>query len=200
MQRLALFVSMVLCIAAARASADDVPVADRAAAVVTTVERTAVALTRDGLPADRAAALLQSLQNNIDFEAIAQITLGKYWTAAGNGERQDFLIVLRRLLVDKIVRRATGRKAGSLRILSHRLLDGGDLLLSTRRTAPEERAIVIDWRLHQTGSSLRIVDIVVDGWSVATSARQDFFGQLNLNGGSVGLLTVTLRDRLLRPF
>ncbi len=202
MQRLAIFGFLVLGIAtmAAPVGASDTPAVDRAFAVVVKVEQTAIALAQKQAPSANVAVQLQGLQDSIDFEAFAQITLGKYWPAASAQERRDFLQVLHTLLVNEIVRRAGLRRGGSLERLSGRLLDNGDLLLSTRRTVPNATPTVVDWRLRQTRSTIRIVDIIVDGWSVATSARQDFVGQLNLNGGSIGMLTVALRDRTLRPF
>ena len=202
MKRLAFFGLLALGIGAmhAAAAAEDVSRPDRAALTVARVERAAVALAREGLSSPAAAAQLQNLQQSIDFEAFAQATLGAHWSSASDSERQEFLRVLRDLLVNEIVRRAARRDPGSLEYLSHRSLANGDQLLSTRRVSSNDRATIVDWRLRRAGSTLRIVDIVVDGWSVMASARQDFAGQLNLNGGSVAVLTATLRDRLLRPF
>jgi phospholipid transport system substrate-binding protein len=182
------------------AAANEVSEATRAVRTVATVEQAAVALARAGAASDADAAQVQNLQDNIDFEAVASAILGAHWTTASDGERYEFLHVLRDLLVHEIVRRTAGRKAGSLEYLSHRSLANGDQLLSTRRLTPDATATVVDWRLREANSNLRIVDIIVNGISIVALVKLDFVGQLNLNDGSVAMLAVTLRDRLLRPF
>ena len=197
----AIFGLLALCVVPLVApAAEEAPGVDRGLAVIAKVEQAANALARKDQAPNNTAKYRQDLRDSIDLESFAQITLETYWMAASAGERQEFIEVLQTMLVNEIVRRAARRKAGSLEVVSNRLLQNGDLLLSTRRAVSDDAHSIVDWRLRRGRSTLRIVDVVVEGWSVASSSRQDFIGQLNRNGGSVAMLTSALRDRMLRPF
>ena len=53
----------------------------------------------------------------------------------------------------------------------------------------------VDWRLAPEGQSWKIIDVIIEGVSMAITQRDDFAATVQRNGGRIGPLIEQLREK-----
>lgn len=112
----------------------------------------------------------------LDYEALARLSLDKYWAERSEKERAEFTEVLK-----KLVRRAYRKnikKTLDYEVTYHGSGKAklGELVrtVAKNKNKPREQPISIDYVLHQVGGSWRIVDIVTEGSSLIANYKNQF--------------------------
>ena len=78
-----------------------------------------------------------------------------------------------------------------------RIIDDTQVLVQTALQRPNaDKPLLVDWRVRETEGQLRVIDIMVEGLSMAQSQRQEFSSVMRENGGSIDALMNTLEGRL----
>ena len=54
--------------------------------------------------------------------------------------------------------------------------------------------IRVDWRLHEAEGELRVVDLIIEGISMALTQRTEFGSLIQSNGGDITVLIARLRE------
>ena len=126
-----------------------------------------------------------------DIPEIGKFVLSRYWRAADPTQQQEFLKEFAELQVLTWSRRFKDYNGESLRTEGANDQGDGIWLVDSQILRPQGPPIPVQWRIHQAGDgSLRIVDIIPEGVSMALTERQDYASVLQSNGGHVdGLLT-----------
>ncbi len=129
------------------------------------------------------------LDEHFDMGAIAKFTLGRYWRSATEEQRTEF----RRLFEDFLVQSYSTRFAeyhGEAFVVVGSTADAGGAIVvhSKVSSMPSSEEVRVDWHLRTAGSSFAIVDIVVEGVSMAVTQRSEFASVIQSRGGIAGLL------------
>ena len=78
-----------------------------------------------------------------------------------------------------------------------RVIDEKQSLVKTTLMRPNsEKPLRIDWRVRETKGIYRVIDIMVEGLSMAQSQRSEFSSLLRSNGGDLDGLMSELEMRL----
>jgi phospholipid transport system substrate-binding protein len=143
-------------------------------------------LAEAGLPAERREQEMDRLlADAVDVERLAKAVLGRHWRAADAGQRQRFT----HLLVPYL--RATygsriGEAAGyRMELGQPRPVSAGDVVVPGQARRGDGASIAVDWRLTREPEGWRILDVVVEGVSLALAWRNEFdavIGRAGLNG------------------
>jgi len=150
----------------------------------------AVAVLSDGdLDArGREAALRQLLKENFDVPIIGRFVLGRYWRSASEAQRTDFAVLFEETIVSTYARQL-GRYAGeTLAVEGVRQSDAKGALVGSRILRKSGPPIAVDWRLLRRGDDWRIVDVVVEGVSMALTQRAEYAAVIRSSGGVAGLI------------
>jgi phospholipid transport system substrate-binding protein len=136
--------------------------------------------------ADRFRALFKQ---NFDIPAIARFTAARFWKAATPDEQTKFLAAFEDVIVYTWARRFSEYNGQTLSVQSS-VPDGenGALVTSTINSK-DTRPIAVAWRLRKRPEGWRIVDISVEGVSMAQSYRQEYASIVSQQGGFSGLVT-----------
>ena len=144
----------------------------------------------------RAERLNALLQANFDIPRITQNVLGRYWTLASADERSSFGALFARWVVKTYsfgLREISGE---TVKVLGASR-DGADgAMVTSNIVAHSGSATPVAWRLYGPPGKLRIVDIEVDGVSLARAQREEFASVIQHGGGTVGALNKELEARL----
>ena len=81
--------------------------------------------------------------------------------------------------------------------LVHSGLKGGDKLVASEIILKDGRTIPVHWRVRDKKGHL-IVDVLVEGISMAITQRDEFSSIISQNGGRVDGLLIALRNRTQR--
>jgi len=198
------FVLLALIIAPAMTAgaAPSSPVANattpeaKATEAVARIRQLAVEIERETAPREVERRKFAQLKSFIDGEAIAKTVLGDRLSAASAPQRTALIAAVSDLIADGLVERLGGAHAEPFELRTTRTLDNGDILVVSHVRFRDGHTGELDWRLHPKGSGQAMVDVLVDGVSVAIGARDQAQTELSANGGSLPKLTASMRNRL----
>ena len=85
------------------------------------------------------------------------------------------------------------------------MIDGGrpkgksGAIVSSRIIRRQGEPFHVEWRLRRGGEGWRIIDVVVEGVSMAVTHRSEFSSVIASRGGTVGGLLDVLRSKVAQP-
>jgi len=147
-------------------------------------------------PAQRQAALERLLGEGIDARRIGRFVLGKYGRRANDAELAEF----DRLFAAGIVAtysRHLGRYAGeTLEVRGAQPRGDTGAVVSSRVVRPDGPAVAVEWHLRDDQGTWRIVDVVIEGLSMALSQRAEYTAVIRASEGRLDGLLARLREKV----
>lgn len=168
----------------------------KATEAVSRIRQLSVEIERETASRDVKRRKFNELKSLIDSEAIAQVVLGDKLGAATPPQRAAFVSALSDLVADNLTERLGGPHAEPFELGATRILDNADVVVVSHVTFRDGHRGELDWRMHAKGQAQVMADVLVDGTSVAISARDQAQAELSSNGGSIPRLTASMRNRL----
>lgn len=165
--------------------------ADAAVDFVQNLAKTAVVdLTgKDINDEERAARFRKLLLSNFDLPSVSRFVLARHWQQANEAQRKEFLRLFEEVTVLTWARRFRDYAGQSLDVGKAQAPDeSGVVTVDSSFRQADGPPIIVAWRLRQTGSDYKIVDIVVENVSMAITQRSDFTAVIQRQGMD-GLLT-----------
>lgn len=149
-------------------------------------------ITADKTPEEKLALFQEKFNEALDLKTIGQFVLGVYWKKASSEERDAFMVQFRDFTTKTWLDRFN-------------LYDGQKFIFSGTRNAERGQFYVdsqvqmnppveVIWRLRQKEGTYKIIDIIVEGVSMAMSYRNEYSAFLQKHGGKL----TTLIDELQR--
>ncbi len=144
--------------------------------------------------AQREAKFQAILYDKFDVRTIGRFALGRYWRQASSEQKNDYLRLFGTYIAQDYSTKVGGYTGETLTIDSETPLKNKiDVLVNTRITRPSGPPIKITWRVRFRANGPRIIDVMVEGISMALTQRQQFSSVVS-RYGLQGLLE-TLRAR-----
>lgn len=134
-------------------------------------------------PEKRSAELGLILLDGVDFDTIAMHTLGRYGRRPDSKEFQEFATLFAAYIIDMAVEKFGTMPVESYSVVSSTAMPNGDVVVNTAVSATT--MINAGWRVRMLPGGPKIVDIVVDGYSMTTHFAgqfQDWLGKAGLEG------------------
>lgn len=145
---------------------------------------------------ERETRFREMLDNHFDVPAIGKFVLGRYWRTATDEEKQEFLKLFEELLVKSYARRFAEYSGESFEVRNVRDEANGESLVQSLVVRPGAENIRVDWRLRADNSDFRILDVIVEGLSMAVTQRDEFASVIQSKGGKVAGLLEVLRQKV----
>jgi phospholipid transport system substrate-binding protein len=137
--------------------------------------------------ADKQHERLKVLINaGFDLEQIGRFVLGRHWRDATDAQRAEFQELFAPHLLNSHARQLSTYRATTFTILSNRLAGERDVMVETEISSANG-PINAAWRVREVDGQHKIIDVVIDGISMALAQRQEF-GALANRVGIEGLL------------
>ena len=158
--------------------------------------QTAVLLVSSNIdrPEKRRAALRTLIRKSFNLELTSQFVLGKFWNRATLAQRADFQDLFTEYLLNNYARHIGSYKAETLVVVASNLVGDQDVLVETSVESAEGSTNPV-WRVRASDSGqYMIIDVSVDGVSLALTQRREFASVVNRRGLN-GLLNM-LRKKL----
>ncbi|MBO6521921.1 MAG: ABC transporter substrate-binding protein [Rhodospirillales bacterium] len=180
------------------ASADEI--APRAEAFITRLADDAISkLTDNKVSADEQETRFREIMREyVAFQTIARWVLGgRYWRAANDAQRERYLSLFEQLMVATYAHRFQNYSGETLEVDSVQKIDDAQALVRTTLMRPNaDKPLRVDWRVRATEDKIKVIDIMVEGLSMAQTQRSEFSSVLRANGGDVDALMADLETRL----
>ncbi|WP_301105858.1 ABC transporter substrate-binding protein [Sneathiella sp.] len=140
---------------------------------------------------------LQSRENHLTavigrhfhFTLISELVVGPGWTDLPQHQRQEFLNLFRDFYLNAYGSQLGGYPDDEFTILDVQEKGSRDAFVTTRLIRPKREPVVVDWRLREILGAPLIIDILINGTSVAISHREGFQPIL-ASEGIGGLITL----------
>ena len=136
-------------------------------------EATRVLSTKEMNLAEREAKFQSILYTNFNVSAIGRFALGRYWRQASSEQKSDYLKLFGKFIVQHYASKLGGYSGENLKVLSETPLNNKiDVLVNTRIERPSGPPINITWRVRSRDKARRIIDVMVEGVSMALTQRK----------------------------
>ncbi len=139
--------------------------------------------------------------DNFDLPAIGRFVIGRYWKRASDEDRTDFLAVFEDAMVQRFLpffsEENTDLKLefnGAKKDERHK----GMYIVDSVLPRDNAEAVQVAWRVRYRKNKPRILDIVIEGASMAITLRSEYSSFVKSNGGQVSKLTESLREKVER--
>lgn len=145
-------------------------------------------------PGMRRAALRTLIRDSFNLELTSQFVLGKFWNRATVAQRGEFQDLFTEYLLNNYARHISTYKAETLVVVASNVVGDRDFLVETKVESAEGSTNPV-WRVRASDNGqYRIIDVSVDGVSLALTQRREFASVVNRRGLD-GLLNM-LREKL----
>lgn len=169
---------------------------DGAAQFVQWLSGQAIALLRQpGTPIDKRELVFRNLlRQGFDLPLIGRFVLGQHYRTATPEQRADFQRLFEEYILSTYSSRLGGYAGETFQVISARPAGSKDAMVRTRIERPSGPPIQADWRVRANGNQYKIIDVMVEGVSMAVTQRSEFASVIK-NSGFEGLLAA-LRARV----
>ena len=130
----------------------------------------------------------------LDLKGVGQFVLGTSWKKATDSERDDFLKAFTDLTVKTWADRFDAYNGQQIVFQGVRNAERGQLYVDS--VIQDKQPVDVIWRLRPSKETYKIVDIIVEGVSMASTYRNDYRAFLQQNGNSVAALTDELNRKI----
>ncbi len=156
------------------------------------------ALTAEGATrAQRVERFRVLLNENFDVPVIGRWVLGRYWRAASDAEKEEYLDLFEDYVVITYVERFDQYSGEVIKVTKSVSDPGKDSLVFSEIHRPSGgEPIRVDWRVRNKSDIYKIIDVYVEGISMSQSQRKEFTSVVRSNGGKVAGLLEVLRDKI----
>jgi len=144
-------------------------------------------------PKQRREMLRGLVREGFDLDLTSQFVLGKYWNSASEQQRTEFMDLFTEYLLNSYARHLISFQADTLSIVGSHPIGDEDVLVETSVEGLAGTAAPV-WRLRAVNGRFKIIDVTVDGVSLALTQRREFASVVN-RVGLEGLLKM-LREKL----
>lgn len=176
-------------------AATPAPAADSAKEMVERLGGSAVAILADPdvKPEQRKQQFADLFTSGFDLPLVARIVLGRYWRTATPEQQAEFTDLFEDYVINTYAARLNSYAGQTLRITGTQAISDKETMVSSVIDQPKGEPVKVDWRVLDRGGDLKIVDVLVEGVSMAISQRSEFGSVIAQNGGDVEALLVRLR-------
>lgn len=122
---------------------------------------------------ERRSAIKKIIGSNIDFDAMAQLALGPHWAGLSTAQRSEFKQIFQDLFQDSYSRLVLNFIKREKVLYPKEELHKGEAVVMTVIVRANDE-ITVDYTLSQSGSRWLVVDVKVDGVSIAGNYRNAF--------------------------
>jgi phospholipid transport system substrate-binding protein len=144
-------------------------------------------------PSARTQKFAELFTRGFDLPLVARIVLGRYWRVATPEQKTEYVSLFEDYVINTYANRLNSYAGQTLRITGANPISDNETMVSSVIEQPQGEPVKVDWRVLDRGGELKIVDVLVEGVSMAISQRSEFGAVIANNGGNVEALLVRLR-------
>lgn len=192
------FLALTLCLAAfAPAASKAAPSDTGPGAFVNSLSNEVMDMLGNAdLPrAERESEFRRLFSKGFDIDRISQFVLGRHWRTATEAQRAEYQRLFRDYIVNAYLLRLNQYSGETFMIKDVRTDANGESVVHSLVERDHGPPVRIDWRVRGADSDYKIIDVVVEGVSMAITHRSEFAAVIQNGGGSIDALLDALRRR-----
>ena len=136
------------------------------------------------------------LRKGFAVNTISRFVLGRYWRVSTETQQTEYQSLFVEYVIDYLVANL-GRYSGqTFQVVGERADGSRGAIVESRVNSPDGAPVTVHWRVRGTNNGPKIVDVVVEGVSLALTQRAEFASVIQRKGGSVDGLIEELKLKL----
>ena len=133
---------------------------------------------------------------NFDIPSISRFVLGKYWKQASLDQKKNFIKAFRNYVVKTYSSRFNEYSGEQLKLVGFKNESNPKIfLVHTILEREDEPVIKVDWRIGKKKDRFVILDIIIEGISLAITQRSEFVSVIDQNEGNIDQLISILKEK-----
>lgn len=140
--------------------------------------------------ADKTERFRNLFNEGFDIPAIGRFVLARNWRRANDTEKQEFVGLFEDVIVYTWSRRFSKYDGQTIDVRGTTPDGETGTLVDSAIVDSNGESISVQWRLRQREEGLRIVDVIVEGVSMAITYRQEYASVIRQRGGLNELLAL----------
>lgn len=137
------------------------------------------------------------LNGALDMDFIGQFVLGRNWRTATAQQRKDFINVYRDLNIATWSKRFNEFKGKNFVFKGTSPSSSkGQVFVNTIVPMDQGEPAKVLWRVREKNGNYKIVDIVIEGVSLAQASRSEYTAFIKNNAGGIDALIKNLNEKL----
>ena len=133
---------------------------------------------------------------NFDVPSISRFVLGKYWKQASLDQKKNFIKSFRNYIVKTYSSRFNEYSGEKLTLLNFENESNPKIfIVHTGLERDDAPMILVDWRIGKKKDSYVILDIIIEGISLAVTQRSEFVSVIDQNEGNIDQLINLLKEK-----
>ena len=145
--------------------------------------------------AKKKAAFQNLLKSDFDLKTIGRFALGKYWKEATPAQRDQYQSLFEKMVVDVYAQRFGEYNGQKIEVRESRELNEKDVSVTSYIVQGSGKPDVkLDWRIRHKNGKYQVVDVLVEGVSMALTQRSEFASVIQRGGGDIGVLIDHLKS------
>ena len=137
---------------------------------------------------EKAQRFREMFKTYFDLPGIGRFVLTRYWKAASPAEQERFTKLFEDVVVYTWSRRFSEYNGQTLKVVSQQPDGENGTLVKSTITGNNNSHFGVDWRLRKQPEGLKVLDIVIEGVSMAITYRQDYSTIISQTGSFTRLL------------
>lgn len=134
--------------------------------------------------------------SQFDVSSISKFTLGRYWNQADATQRDTYRDLFTELVVRQYAALFKKYSGQTLNVKSETAQDTTRITVHSVLNHTNGKQIAIDWKLRAVDGSFKIMDVVVEGVSMAVSQREEIVSVMQTQNNNIAQLLVTLQNKV----
>ncbi|HSV28949.1 MAG TPA: ABC transporter substrate-binding protein [Candidatus Omnitrophota bacterium] len=134
--------------------------------------------------------------NTFDLPEIGKMVLGRYWRIATPEQQQEFLRLFEEVQVLTWAKRFNDYSGETLEIVAVNPEGETNVAIDSLIHRSKQDPLQVAWLLRKTDGSFRVLDIKVEGASMALTYRSDYGAVIQASGGKIEGLLNALRKKV----
>ena len=133
---------------------------------------------------------------NFDVPSISRFVLGKYWKQASTDQKKKFIKTFRNYIVKTYSSRFNEYSGEQLQLLNTENESNPKIFLVHTALERQDAPIIkIDWRVGKKKDRFVILDIIIEGISLAITQRSEYVSVIGQNEGNIDQLISMLEEK-----
>ena len=172
-------------------------IGDPGSYVISTTEKAIKTLTDESIdPQEKEARFGKLFDENFDIPSISRFVLGKYWKSATTTQKKEFIVTFRNYVVKTYSSRFNEYTGEKLTLINSENESNPKLfIVHTALNREDAPPIKVDWRVGLKKDRYVILDIIIEGISLAITQRSEFVSVIDQNDGNVDNLIKLLKEK-----
>ena len=172
-------------------------IGDPGSYVISTTEKAIKTLTDGSIdPQEKEARFGKLFDENFDIPSISRFVLGKYWKSATTTQKKEFIVTFRNYIVKTYSSRFSEYTGEKLTLINSENQSNPKLfIVHTALNREDAPPIKVDWRVGLKKDRYVILDIIIEGISLAITQRSEFVSVIDQNDGNVDNLIKLLKEK-----